>query len=132
LQVSRLAVWRGVTISNLIFPAGDVRIGPFDYSIYTNSQVDTVADIERIPLKSNQKAAVYVSDIGTARDAEQIQVNIVRVDGQPSVYLPVLRQGGDTNTIAVVDGVKRAVSRLFDVPAGGETRGGGCQWQVLE
>jgi len=38
------------------------------------------------------------------------------VDGQRSVYLPVLKQGGDTNTIAVVDGVKDATGALFDVP----------------
>ena len=43
-------------------------------------------------------------------DASQIQYNIVRVDGQPSVYLPVLKQGGDANTIAVVDGIKEAVA----------------------
>jgi multidrug efflux pump subunit AcrB len=116
-QLSPMDVVRGVNTSNLILPAGDTRIGPFDYSLYTNSQVDTVAEIAQIPLKRNGTDAVFVGDIGTARDAEQIQTNIVRVDGQPSVYLPVLKQGGDTNTIAVVDGVKEAVSRLFDVPA---------------
>ena len=41
---------------------------------------------------------------------------MVRVDGQRSVYLPVLKQGGDTNTIAVVDGIKDCVYKLFDVP----------------
>lgn len=117
-QLSPMDVVRGVNASNLILPAGDTRIGPFDYSLYTNSQVDTVEDIARIPLKSNDTGAVYVGDIGVARDAEQIQTNIVRVDGQPSVYLPVLKQGGDTNTIAVVDGVKEAVSQLFNVPSG--------------
>ena len=40
----------------------------------------------------------------------------MRVDGQRSVYLPVLKQGGDTNTIAVVDGIKDAMQHLFDVP----------------
>ena len=40
----------------------------------------------------------------------------MRVDGQPSVYLPVLKQGGDANTIAVVDGIKAAVGHLLDVP----------------
>ena len=30
--------------------------------------------------------------------------------------MPVLKQGGDTNTIAVVDGIKDAVQHLFDVP----------------
>jgi len=121
-QLSPMDVVRRVNDSNLILPAGDVRIGPFDYSIYTNSQVDTVEDIARIPLKSTTEGAVYVADVGTPRDAEQIQTNVVRVDGQPSVYLPVLRQGGDTNTIAVVDGVKDAVSRLLDVPANLATR----------
>ena len=40
----------------------------------------------------------------------------MRVDGQRSVYVPVLKQGGDTNTIAVVDGIKSAIKTLFDVP----------------
>jgi multidrug efflux pump subunit AcrB len=55
--------------------------------------------------------------VGQAKDAQQIQTNVVRVDGQRSVYIPILKQaGGDTNTIAVVDGVKSAVGRLLDVP----------------
>ena len=40
----------------------------------------------------------------------------MRVNGQASVYLPVLKQGGDANTIAVVNGVKQAVAHLLDVP----------------
>ncbi len=57
-----------------------------------------------------------VADVGYAQDGHQIQTNIVRVDGQRSVYMPVLKQGGDTNTIAVVDGVKDALNNLVDVP----------------
>ena len=56
------------------------------------------------------QSPVRVADIGDAKDAQQIQTNLVRVDGQRSVYLPVLKQGGDTNTIAVVDGIKRRVA----------------------
>jgi HAE1 family hydrophobic/amphiphilic exporter-1 len=59
---------------------------------------------------------VLVRDIGKAQDAQAIQTNIVRVDGQRSVYLPILKQGGDTNTIAVVDGIKDAISKLVDIP----------------
>ena len=51
-----------------------------------------------------------VSDIGDAKDAQTLQYNVVRVDGQRSVYLPVLKQGGDTNTIAVVDGIRNKVA----------------------
>ena len=59
---------------------------------------------------------MLVRDIGHASDAQQIQTNIVRVDGQRSVYLPILKQGGDTNTIAVVDGIQKAVQGLTDIP----------------
>jgi multidrug efflux pump subunit AcrB len=115
-QLSPMDVVRAVNDNNVILPAGDTKIGPLDYSIYTNSQVEAVEDINRIPLKSLPGGLVTVADIGEAKDAQQIQNSIVRVDGQPSVYLPVLKQGGDTNTIAVVDGIRKAVDGLFGLP----------------
>ena len=115
-QLSVMDVVRAVNDSNLILPAGDVRLGPYDYNLYANAMVPAVEDINRIPLKTVGQTSVLVGDIGQARDAAQIQNNVVRVDGQRSVYLPVLKQGGDANTIAVVDGIQRAISRLADVP----------------
>jgi multidrug efflux pump subunit AcrB len=93
-----------------------VKIGSFDYSIYTNSQLPDVNEIDRIPLKNVGAAPVLVGEVGKTKDAFQIQTNIVRVDGQRSVYLPVMKQGGDTNTIAVVNGIKNAVDNLVDIP----------------
>jgi HAE1 family hydrophobic/amphiphilic exporter-1 len=115
-QLSPMDVVRAVNDSNLILPAGTVRMGPLNYNLYTNSQVETVKDIDAIPLKNIAEASVTVADVGKAKDAQQIQLNVVRVDGQPSVYLPVLKQGGDTNTISVVDGIKAAIAKLTDVP----------------
>ncbi len=115
-QLSVMDVVRTVNEANLILPAGDVKIGPFDYNLYANSQVDDIKDINQLPLKTVGNASVLVADVGQAQDASQVQYNVVRVDGQPSVYLPVLKQGGDANTIAVVDGIKDAASHLLDVP----------------
>ncbi len=115
-QLSVMDVVRSVNDSNLILPAGDVIVGPYDYNIYTNSQLAGVDEINRLPLKTVNNASVLVADVGEARDASQIQTSVVRVDGQRSVYLPVMKQGGDTNTIAVVDGIKNALSHLVDVP----------------
>ncbi len=119
LQASQLSVMdvvRMVNESNLILPAGDVRIGPKDYNLYTNSQLPSTDDINRLPLKTVGNASVLVGDVGRAMDAQQIQTSIVRVDGQKSVYLPVLKQGGDSNTIAIVSGIKSALGNLVDVP----------------
>ena len=115
-QLSVMDVVRTVNDANLILPAGDVKIGPFDYNLYSNSQINDMKDINRLPIKTIRNSSVLIADVGVAKDAAQIQNAIVRVDGQPSVYLPVLKQGGDANTIAVVDGIKDAVSHLFDVP----------------
>jgi HAE1 family hydrophobic/amphiphilic exporter-1 len=116
-QLSVMDVVRTVNEANLILPAGDVKIGPYDYNLYVNSQVNAMKDINQLPLKSVGNASVLVADVGKAVDGSQIQYNIVRVDGQPSVYLPVLKQGGDANTISVVNGIKSAVSHLLDVPS---------------
>ncbi len=115
-QLSVMDVVRSVNDSNLILPAGDVRIGDLNYNIYANSQLRDVADVNRLPLKTSGNASVLVGDIGEAKDSSQIQNNLVRVDGQRSVYLPVLKQGGDANTIAVVDGIRTALKNLVDVP----------------
>lgn len=115
-QLSVMDVVRTVNDSNLILPAGDVRIGPIDYNLYTNSQLPNTNEINHLPLKTVGNASVLVQDVGKAMDAHEIQTNIVRVDGQRSVYLPILKQGGDTNTISVVSGIKDAISHLTDVP----------------
>jgi HAE1 family hydrophobic/amphiphilic exporter-1 len=121
-QLSPMDVVRQLNQSNLILPAGDVKIGPFDYNLYSNSQAPTANSINAMPLKTVGQSSVLVGDIGKAVDAEAIQTNIVRVDGQPSVYLPILKQGGDTNTIAVVKGIKDALKHLVDIPKQLKTR----------
>ncbi len=105
-QLSPMDVVRQVNESNLILPAGDVKIGPFDYNLYSNAQAPNAKAINTMPLKTVGQSSVMVADIGKAVDAQAIQTNIVRVDGQPSVYLPIMKQGGDTNTIAVVNGIR--------------------------
>ena len=115
-QLSLMDVVRTINRSNLILPAGDVPIGQLDYSIYTNSQLPGIAEINSLPIKTVGTSIVRVSDIGRAQDAHQIQSSVVRVNGERSVYTPVLKQGGDTNTIAVVDGVRKVVGNLVDTP----------------
>ena len=115
-QLSPMDVVRQINDNNLILPAGDVKIGPFDYNLYSNAQAPSANSMNTMPLKTVGQSSVMVADVGKAVDAQAIQTNIVRVDGQPSVYLPILKQGGDTNTIAVVDGIREALKHLVDIP----------------
>ncbi len=114
--MSPMDVVNAVNNSNLILPAGDVKVGPFDYYVYSNSLVDNMDQLGKIPVKTVGSSWVSIDDLGKAEDANQIQYNLVRVDGQRSVYLPIMKQGGDTNTIDVVNGIRDMIGHLVDVP----------------
>jgi multidrug efflux pump subunit AcrB len=115
-QLSLMDVVDAVNKNNLILPAGDVKMGPFDYYVYSNSLVKQVEELNSVPIKTVGQSWVSVGDVGEAKDAAQIQYNIVRVDGQRSSYLPIMKQGGDTNTIQVVNGIRDMIPKLFDIP----------------
>jgi multidrug efflux pump subunit AcrB len=139
-QLSVMDVVNSVNQANLILPAGDVKIGPYDYNVYINNQINKMQDLDLVPLKTvtgsprlgenvsrapnspststslSAESSVLIGDVGKAQDASQIQYNKVRINGQPSVYVPIIKSGGDANTIAVVNGVKRIVAHLLDVP----------------
>ncbi|HTC37257.1 MAG TPA: efflux RND transporter permease subunit [Bryobacteraceae bacterium] len=114
-QISPMDVVRSLSQANVILPAGDVQIGNLDYNIYSNAQFN-LKDASQYPVKMNGENPVLMSDIGQLKDAHALQYNVVHVNGQRSVYLPVMKQGGDSNTIAVVDGVRKTAAHLVDVP----------------
>ncbi len=123
LQMSPMDVVNAVNSSNVILPAGDVRIGPLDYNIYTNSQVTRPKQLNNVLLRTVGDADggvgeknVFLRDVGKAVDGSYLQYNLVRVDGQRSVYVPVMKQGGSTSIINVVEGIRAAIKHLRDIP----------------
>src|ERR1700691_3993902 len=115
-QLSPMDVVEAVNNSNLIIPAGDVKVGPTDYYVYSNSMVTDMRELNRLPIKTAGKSWVTISDVGKAEDASQLQYNIVRVNGQRSSYISIMKQGGDTNTIEVVSDVRKLITHLVDIP----------------
>jgi multidrug efflux pump subunit AcrB len=116
-QLSPMDVVRSINDSNVILPAGDVEIGRNDYDLYTNSMLGGAADIGQVPLKMVGQSPVRVNDVSTPQDSFGRQFNVVRVNGQRAVYLPIFKAGADSNTISIVDGVRATLKKLYDVPA---------------
>jgi multidrug efflux pump subunit AcrB len=115
-QLSVMDVVDAVNDSNLILPAGDVKVGNRDYYVYSNSLVKNVADLDDLPVKTVGTRWVSLGDVAEAKDASQLQYNIVRIDGQKSAYIPIMKSGGDSNTIQVVDDIRGLTQHLFDLP----------------
>ncbi len=115
-QLSPMDVVRSLNQDNLVLPAGDVQIGNLDYDIYTNAQIN-LNDAGSYPVKMNGENPVLMSDIGRLEDSHGIQYNVVHVNGARSFYLPVLKAGGNSNTISMVEGVRKTMQHLYDVPS---------------
>lgn len=115
-QMSLMDLVRGLNSANLILPTGSVKIGPRDYNVLSNSLLESTGEIDSVPIKAVNGSIVRVRDVAHTEDSHTIQTNLVRIDGQQSVYLSILKQGGETNTIELVDGMKAAVAKVVDVP----------------
>jgi multidrug efflux pump subunit AcrB len=111
-------VVEAITAQNLISPSGTAKIGPFEYQLETNSSLASVSQINDLPLRSINGAMVYVHDVAHVRDGFPPQTNIVRVDGQRSALLSVIKTG-NASTLDIVAGVRaKAEDLLSQLPPG--------------
>jgi len=110
-------VTRAVNDANFLLPSGDVKLGSFDYNVFTNNQLSVVAPMEDIVVRRTGTTPIRLRDVGRVEDSAETQVSIVRVNGERAVYLRVNKQPG-ANTVEVVDAVKATVPKLLGVPPG--------------
>jgi multidrug efflux pump subunit AcrB len=94
---------------NVFVPAGDARVGAFDYTLDSNAMYGSVDKMGDIPVRTDPDGrVVFLRDVARPRDAALAQTNVVRVDGRRQVYIPVYRQQG-YSTLAVVDNLRASL-----------------------
>jgi multidrug efflux pump subunit AcrB len=91
--------------SNLIIPGGTAKMGDTEYDIRLNSSPDTADEFNNLPIKVLNGAPVRIGDVATVHFGFAPQTNIVRVNGQRSTFLAVLKHPA-ASTIAVVKAVR--------------------------
>src|SRR6202453_3039684 len=103
-----LDVVNAVNTQNLTLPSGTVKMGDTQYTVRTNATPATIDDLNMMPVKFVNGSTIFLKDVAQVRDGSLVQQNIVREDGQRSVLLSVIKNG-NASTLAVVDGVKKAL-----------------------
>ncbi len=96
---------------NQVIPVGTMKMGSFEYQVRLNDAVDTVEQINNLPVKSVGNATIYMRDIGHARDGFPPQTNEVRVDGSRAILMTLLKSGS-ASTLDVIEGAKKLLPRL--------------------
>jgi multidrug efflux pump subunit AcrB len=114
--ISTAEIVNAVNDQSVLLPAGDVKIGDFDYNVYTNSMIRVVDNMNSIPVKIVNGVPVTLKEVAKAVDSAMIQTNVVRINGKRAVYIPIMKQAG-ANTLQVIDGVKDKIPRLIGIPS---------------
>jgi multidrug efflux pump subunit AcrB len=106
-------VANALAAQNLITPAGTQKIGNFEYTIQLNNSPLRMEDLADLPIRTVNGAMVYVRDIGSVRDGNPPQTNIVHVNGNRSVLMMVLK-AGYISTLDIISGIKQKVIDVKD------------------
>jgi multidrug efflux pump subunit AcrB len=116
--LSPLDVVNSITAQNLILPTGTSKIGLKEYDVdIPNAAPETIAQLNRIPIKTIGSTTIYISDVAWVRDGFPPQTNIVRVNGQRASLLTV-QKSGTTSTLNIIAGIKALLPQIkATVPA---------------
>jgi CzcA family heavy metal efflux pump len=105
-------VENAIANQNQVTPAGNVKIGPLQYTVQLNDAAATIQDLNDLPIKIVNGATIYIHDVGHVRDGSPPQQSIVHVDGARAVLQTILKTGS-ASTLAVVQGVKDALPKVL-------------------
>src|SRR6202020_755875 len=110
--LSALDVVNAITLQNLILPTGTAKIGSREYDVsIPKAAPQTIADLNRIPIKTVGSTTIYMKDVAWVRDGFPPQTNIVRVNGQRSVLLTI-QKAGNAATLSVIAGIKDLLPQI--------------------
>ena len=96
---------------SLILPAGTQKIGQYEYLIKMNAMPKTMAEFNAIPIKRTATGIIYVRDIAHVRDGFPPQTNIVRVNGERAVMMPILKTG-NASALDIIQRVKQSLKKI--------------------
>ncbi|QMU28358.1 efflux RND transporter permease subunit [Adhaeribacter radiodurans] len=110
-QLTPDQVVEALRINNQTTPAGNVRIGDYNYYTPANTIIKNIKDFGAIPLFRGSVQNVYLRDVATVEDAADITSGYALVNGKRSIYLPITKSA-DASTWEVVQNLKKAIPRF--------------------
>ena len=110
-NVSAEDIVNAVSAQNLILPAGDQKIGKFDWNVALNASPTVLDKINDLPVKKINGTIIYVHDVAFVHQGSPPQTNVVRVNGARAVLMTILK-AGSASTLDIIDGIKSLLPRV--------------------
>lgn len=96
---------------NVVTPAGNVRTGDLMRIAPVDTDLPDIKMLEYLPIRTGAGPQIFIRDVGTVDDSEDILAGYALYNGKHTVYLPVVKRS-DASTVAVVDAIREALPRM--------------------
>ncbi len=110
-NVSADDIVNAISAQNLILPAGDAKVGKFDWNVALNASPTLLEKINDLPVKTVNGTVIYMHDVAYVHQGSPPQTNLVRVNGSRAVLMTILKAGA-VSTLNVIDGIKSLLPRI--------------------
>lgn len=110
LQVSFSDIENAVKSENLTMSSGEVLNNEFRRAIRVVGEFETVAELERMIVKAEKQAPIYLKDIAKVSFGYKERTSIARSNKLPVVSLDVIKRKGQ-NLLSCADKIKEVVEK---------------------
>jgi HAE1 family hydrophobic/amphiphilic exporter-1 len=110
-EIPVTAVRSALTRQNADVPGGNVNTGRQELVLRTMGRYTDPRAFEELVIANVNGSPIRLRDLGRVEDGTKEQRSLARLNGVPTVTLEIRRQSG-SNTIDVIDGIKRELPRL--------------------
>jgi multidrug efflux pump subunit AcrB len=100
-----------ISVQNLILPAGDQKLGKFDWNVALNASPTVLDKINELPVRKVNGTIIYIRDVAYVHQGSPPQTNLVRVNGARAVLMTILK-AGSASTLSVIEGIKSLLPRV--------------------
>src|SRR6202041_4199321 len=90
-NISADDVVNAISAQNLVIPAGDEKIGKFDWNVALNASPVLLDRINDLPLKKVNGTIIYIHDVAFVHDGSPPQTNLLRVNRARAVLMKILK-----------------------------------------
>jgi len=113
-NISGNEIIQALTTGNKVLPAGNVRTGDYMRIATVNSDLPDIHQLDYMPIRTGHGPQIFIKDIGSVEDSQDILCGYALFQGRRTVYLPAVKRA-DASTVSVVDALRAALPRMQNV-----------------
>lgn len=110
-NISGKEIVEAIETGNVITPAGNVRTGDLMRIAPVDTDLPDIHMLDYLPIRTGSGPQIFIRDVGTVEDGDDILAGYALYQGKHTVYVPVVKRS-DASTVAVVDAIREALPRI--------------------